>query len=116
MPYKDRAFPKTCFKPYRLMLYHIRTRLPVLYEPCNPHERHLAEQVLPTKLARVLPLPVLLEKYEAGYMQHPDLLEELTEKIEERLQLEEARIQASSGAGLMTVSYRAVKFTQPIRA
>jgi hypothetical protein len=98
------------------MLYHFRTRLPMLCEPCNPHERHLAEQVLPAKLARVLPLPVLLEKYEASYMQHPDLLEELTEKIEERLLAEEAQILASSGASVMSISYRAEDLSQPIRA
>lgn len=98
------------------MIYHFRARLPMVCEPCNPHERHLAEQVLPAKLARVLPLPVLLEKYEASYLQHPDLLEELTEKIEERLLAEEARIQMSSGAATMSVVHRAEPITQPMRA
>lgn len=98
------------------MLYHFRTRLPVLRETCNPHERHLAEQVLPAKLARVLPLPVLLEKYESSYMQHPDLLEELTEKIEERLLAEEAAMLASTGGSGMSISHRAEELSQPIRA
>jgi hypothetical protein len=98
------------------MIFHFRARLPVVQEPCNPHERQLAELVLPSKLARVLPLPVLLEKYEAGYMQHPDLLEELTEKIEERLQLEEARIRALVGNSLMVVSFRADDTHFPARA
>ncbi len=88
------------------MLLHYRNRIPKNLEPCNPIERMLAEQVLPAKLAQTLPLPVLMEQYEKGYMQHPDLLEELTETVEARLTIEEQRAKAA-GSALMFVSHRA---------
>jgi hypothetical protein len=108
--------PKQPIKALPVMLYHFRARLPVLCEPCNPYAGQLAEQIPPAKLARVLPLPVLLEKHEASYMQHPDLLEELTEKIEERLLAKEAHTRTASGTSLMAVVHRAEAGSQPIRA